>query len=68
MTIQIFTKSPSEQRAENEGHLHWHLEHHNVKQWLLDGAKKEDARTIYEAVKEMPQHRLVRRLARILAQ
>ncbi len=44
-----------------------HMEHHNVKQWLLDGSQLEDARTIHEAVKRMPERRLVRKLARILS-
>ena len=44
-----------------------HMQHHSVKQWLLDGCEAEDARTIGEAVRRIPEHRLVRRLARALA-
>ena len=53
--------------SEEEENLRIHMEHHNVKQWLLDGAKAEDARTIMAAVQEIPEHRLIRRLARALA-
>lgn len=44
-----------------------HMKHHAVKQWLLDGCDSEDARTIREAVRNMPSRRLVRRLARALS-
>jgi hypothetical protein len=47
--------------------LHGHMQYHKVKQWLLDGAEHEDAQTIKAAVQEMPERRLIRRLARILA-
>jgi hypothetical protein len=50
------------------GELLGHMAHHNFKQWLLDGAEKEDARTIGEAVRSIPEHRLIRRLARALSQ
>ena len=43
--------------------LKGHLEHHNVKDWLLRGARDEDANTIRMAVEKIPEHRLVRRLA-----
>lgn len=45
-----------------------HMRHHQVKKWLLVGAKHEKAHTIGEAVRRMPEHRLVRKLARILAE
>jgi hypothetical protein len=45
-----------------------HLNHHGLKKWLLDGCKREDARTIAEAVERIPERRLARRLARALAQ
>ena len=52
-------------------HMQQHKEYRGIKggvrQWLLDGAKRESARTIYEAVKRMPEDRLLRRLAYILA-
>jgi hypothetical protein len=44
-----------------------HMRYHKVKQWLLDGCDDEDARTIGEAVRRIPEHRLIRRLARALA-
>lgn len=44
-----------------------HAEHHDVKGWLLAGAKSEDARTLFEAVNRQPPHRLQRKLAEILA-
>ena len=44
-----------------------HMEHHNVKQWLIDGCDREDARTIGNAVRNIPERRLIRRLARALA-
>ncbi len=54
------------------GHMKQHKEFQGVRcgvrQWLLDGAKKESARTIYEAIKRMPEDRLLRRLARALAE
>ncbi len=45
-----------------------HMQHHNVKAWLLRGCDAEDANTIRRAVQRMPEHRLIRRLARILTQ
>jgi hypothetical protein len=44
-----------------------HLQHHGVKRALLDMCDREDARTIREAVKRIPERRLIRRLARALA-
>lgn len=49
-----------------EENLHGHMKYHKVKQWLLDGAKREDANTIREAIERMPERRLIRRLARLL--
>jgi len=46
--------------------LHGHMKYHDVRGWLLRGAKREDARTIYRAIKRMPTRRLIRRLARML--
>jgi hypothetical protein len=51
----------------SEENLHGHMAHHKVKQWLLDGCEREDARTIREAVERILEHRLIRRLARALA-
>ena len=53
--------------TEQERILHHHMRFHSVKEWLLDGAEREDARTIMKAVKRIPEHRLIRRLARALA-
>ena len=44
-----------------------HMHYHKVKKWLLDGAKREDANTIREAVERIPEPVLIRRLARALA-
>ena len=44
-----------------------HLKHHDVKQWLVDGARREDANTIRVAVERLSEGRLQRRLARILS-
>jgi hypothetical protein len=43
-----------------------HTEHHNIKQWLLDGATAEDAQTIKAAIKRKSHWYLQRELARIL--
>ena len=53
--------------SEYEQNLLAHMEHHNVKDWLLNGARAEDARTIGRAIERIPTHRLIRRLARALA-
>ena len=53
--------------TDEERNLHSHMRYHNIKQWLLDGCEREDANTIKEAVKRIPEHRLIRRLARALA-
>ena len=44
-----------------------HLEYHHAKKWLLDGCDHEDARTIRDAVEQLDQATLNRRLARALA-
>jgi hypothetical protein len=44
-----------------------HLQHHNVREWLLRGAEDEDARTIGAAVRRIDEDALLRRLARALA-
>jgi hypothetical protein len=44
-----------------------HIEHHNIRRWLLDGCDREDARTIREAVKNLSDGQLSRRFARMLA-
>jgi hypothetical protein len=43
-----------------------HLNHHNVKRWLLNGCDKEGAHTIKEAVERISESRLRRKLAEIL--
>jgi hypothetical protein len=47
--------------------IHGHMQHHKVKEWLLRGARHEEAHTIGAAVRDIPEHRLLRRLARALA-
>jgi hypothetical protein len=54
--------------SEYERNLLQHMKYHGVKQWLLDGCKREDARTIKDAVQKVPEWRLIRRLARALAE
>ncbi len=44
-----------------------HMKYHHIKDWLLRGAEKEDANTIHKAVRDIPEYRLIRRLARALA-
>jgi len=43
-----------------------HMKHHKIKEWLLRGCRREDANTIRIAVENIPEHRLIRRLARAL--
>ena len=43
-----------------------HTSRHNIKEWLLRGAREEDARSIYEAVRRQSSHRLARKLAELL--
>jgi hypothetical protein len=45
-----------------------HIQHHNIRKWLLDGAKREDANTIREAIGHLSDGQLARRFARLLAQ
>ena len=55
--------------------IHGHMQHHKVKDWmlrgvkdcLLRGARHEEAHTIGAAVRDIPERRLIRRLARALA-
>jgi hypothetical protein len=44
-----------------------HIEHHNIRQWLMDGARREDARTIMAAIKDLSDGQLQRRFARMLS-
>jgi hypothetical protein len=44
-----------------------HIKHHNVRKWLLDGAKREDANTIRMAIERLSDGHLQRRFARMLA-
>lgn len=50
-----------------EANLHSHMRYHKIKQWLLRGCDREDANTIRKAVESIPEHRLIRRLARALS-
>jgi hypothetical protein len=45
-----------------------HMKYHQVKNWLLRGAEREDARTIGNAIRQMPEWQLIRGLARVLAE
>lgn len=47
--------------------LHTHMTYHNIKRWLVRGARSEDAQTIGRALEHIPERRLIRRLARALA-
>ena len=51
-----------------EENLLSHMQHHGIKKALLRMCDDEDANTIREAVKAVPEHRLIRRLARALSQ
>lgn len=44
-----------------------HIKHHNVRKWLIDGAKREDANTIRRAIERLSDGHLQRRFARMLA-
>ena len=44
-----------------------HIEHHNVRGWLMEGARREDARTIMAAIKNLSDGQLQRRFARMLS-
>jgi hypothetical protein len=44
-----------------------HIAHHNVRKWLLNGAKSEDANTIRAAIERLSDGQLARRFARLLA-
>jgi uncharacterized protein (DUF2461 family) len=43
-----------------------HIEHHNVRKWLVDGCEREDANTIREAISRLSDGQLQRRFARML--
>jgi hypothetical protein len=44
-----------------------HIKHHNIRKWLLDGAKREEANTIRMAIERLSEGHLQRRFARMLA-
>jgi hypothetical protein len=50
----------------DEATLLAHLRHHKVKRWLLEGARREDARTIKEAVARTSSEEINRALARAI--
>ena len=52
----------------SEGKLRSHAKHHNIRKWLEEGARREDARTILAAIKRLPDDRLLRRFALMLWQ
>jgi hypothetical protein len=43
-----------------------HIEHHNVRKWLMRGVEDEDANTIRWAVERLTDEQLNRRFARML--
>lgn len=45
-----------------------HFRYHNVKQWLLDGARREDALTIKAAVHRCSTERIIEALVRVLSE
>jgi hypothetical protein len=44
-----------------------HIKHHNLRRWLLNGARDEDANTIRMAIEKLSDRQLNRRFARLLA-
>ena len=44
-----------------------HIEHHNIRKWLLDGARREEAHTIARHIKRLSDGQLARRFARMLS-
>jgi hypothetical protein len=50
----------------DEENLLTHLKHHKVKRWLLEGCRREDARTIKEAVARTSSEEINRALARAI--
>jgi hypothetical protein len=50
----------------DEQNLLAHLKHHKVKRWLLEGARREDARTIKEAVARTSSDEINKALARAI--
>jgi hypothetical protein len=47
--------------------IYSHLRHHKPRDWLLRGARDEDANTIRMAIERLSERTLCRRLARMLA-
>jgi hypothetical protein len=45
----------------------YHVPHHNIRDWLLTGAKNEDAVTIGCAVARLSDEKLQRRFARMIS-
>jgi hypothetical protein len=50
----------------DEANLLAHLRHHKVKRWLLEGCRREDARTIKEAVARTSSEKINKALARAI--
>ncbi len=44
-----------------------HIRYHSIRDWLMDGAKREDANTIRRAIEALSEDQLERRFARMLA-
>jgi hypothetical protein len=47
--------------------LRSHIRYHRIREWLLEGAKRERAHTIEAAIKRLSQGDLERRFARMLS-
>jgi hypothetical protein len=45
-----------------------HTRHHNIKEWLLEGCRQEDARTIKNALHRTSRYKLAFGLAKLLTE
>lgn len=54
-------------KSESYESLLGHIQHHNIRKWLLEGCEREDANTIRNAVECLTDGQLARRFARMLA-
>jgi hypothetical protein len=55
-------------KNKNFTNLYFHLSHHNIKGWLLEGAFRERANTIGTALQRISSRRLAEGLARVLTE
>jgi hypothetical protein len=44
-----------------------HIRYHSIREWLMDGARREDANTIRRAIERLSEDQLERRFAKMLA-